>query len=126
MRNFNRRYAPQFPLARNRYLASSFIQAGAAASFSGQRNASPVISMRWPITASLRASATQASQDRDSDHRNYAIDEARQTASLPAPKGAMSRRSVKRCNTAGPSWASAASNAAGNASVRSTDQAATP
>ena len=36
------------------------VYAVVAASFSGQRNASPVISMRCRITANLRASATQA------------------------------------------------------------------
>ncbi len=38
----------------------SFVYAVAASFFSGQRNGSPVISMRCRITASLRASATQA------------------------------------------------------------------
>ncbi len=45
---------------RNRYLSSSFVYAATVFFSCGQRNASPVISMRCRITASLRASATQA------------------------------------------------------------------
>ena len=47
-------------MSRNCFVSSWFSYTVAESFFSGQRNASPVISMRCMITASLRARATQA------------------------------------------------------------------